>query len=61
MPNAINDFKRYLEFLTPKEQLPEINRLIEKFNKSYLPCPNITMLKKFNIKSTENIYKRSID
>ena len=41
MPNAKNDFERYLEFLTPEEQLRDINRLVEKFNKSYLPCPNI--------------------
>ena len=47
MPNAVNDFERYLDFLTPEEQLREINRLIEKFNKSYLPCPNINQ--KFNM------------
>ena len=41
MPNAINNFKRYLELLTPEEQLREINRLIKEFDKSYLPCPNI--------------------
>ena len=41
MPNVINNFKRYLELLTPEEQLREINRLIKEFNKSYLPCPNI--------------------
>ena len=58
MPNAINDFKRYLEFLTPKEQLPEINRLIEKFNKSYLPCPNITMLRKFNMLNQLKIFTK---
>ena len=29
MPNIINNFKRYLEFLTPEEQLREINRLIK--------------------------------
>ena len=56
MPNTINDFKRYLEFLTPKEQLPEINRLIEKFNKSYLPCPNIT--KKFNMLNQLKIFTK---
>ena len=41
MPNTISDFKRYLEYLTPEKQLRQINRLIEKFNKSYLPCLNI--------------------
>ena len=47
MTNTINDFKRYLEYLTPEGKLREINRLIEKFNKSYLPCPNID--KKLNM------------
>ena len=46
MPNVINDFKKYLKFLTSEKQLREINQVIEKFNKSYLPCPNIN--KKFN-------------
>ena len=46
MPNVINDFKEYLKFLTSEKQLREINQVIEKFNKSYLPCPNIN--KKFN-------------
>ena len=42
MPNAINNFKRYLEFLIPEEQLREINCLIKWSNKSYLPSINIT-------------------
>ena len=46
MPNVINDFKKYLKFLTSEKQLCEINQVIEKFNKYYLPCPNIN--KKFN-------------
>ena len=56
MPNTIYDFKRYLEYLTPEEQLREINRLIEKFNKSYLPCPNIN--KKFNMLNQRKIFKK---
>ena len=56
MPNTIYDFKRYLEYLTPEEQLREINRLIEKFNKSYLPCPNIN--KKFNMLNQQKIFKK---
>ena len=35
MPDAINNFKRYL---TPEEQLREINCLIKWSNRSYLPC-----------------------
>ena len=56
MPNAVNDFERYLDLLTPEEQLREINRLIEKFNKSYLPCPNIN--KKFNMLNQLKIFKK---
>ena len=56
MPNAVNDFERYLDFLTPEEQLREINRLIEKFNKSYLPCPNIN--KKLNMINQLKILKK---
>ena len=33
MPNIIHNLKRYLGFLTPDEQLREINRLIKEFNK----------------------------
>ena len=29
MPDAISNFKRYLEYLTPEEQLREINCLIK--------------------------------
>ena len=54
MPNVINNFKRYLELLKPKEQLREINRLIKEFDKSYLPCPNINKkITMFDL--TENI------
>ena len=60
MPNTINDFKRYLEYFTPQEQLREINRLIEKFDKSYLPCPNIDKI--LNMLNQLKIFKkRSID
>ena len=41
MPNIIHKFKRYLEFLTPDEQLCEINSLIKEFNKTHLPWSNI--------------------
>ena len=60
MLNTTSDFKRYLEYLTPEGQLREINRLIEKFNKSYLPCPNIN--KKLNMLNQLKILKkRTID
>ena len=41
MPNVINNFKRYLEILTPEEQLHEINCLIIMINKSYSPYVNV--------------------
>ena len=56
MPNIINNFKRYLEFLTPEQQLREINRLIKEFNKCYLPCPNIN--EKFGMLNQLKILKK---
>ena len=59
MPNIIHNFKRYLEFLTPDEQLGEINRLIKEFNKSYLPNSNINIIQ--YDKSTKYAKKRAIN
>ena len=56
MPNIINNFKRYLEFLTPEQQLREINRLIKEFNKCYLSCPNIN--EKFSMLNQLKILKK---
>ena len=56
MSNMIHNFKRYFEFVTPDEQLREINRLIKEFNKSYLPCSNIN--KKFSMKNQRNTLKK---
>ena len=56
MPKIINNFKIYLEFLTPEEQLREINRSIKEFNKSYLPCSNIN--KKFSMLNQLKIFKK---
>ena len=58
MPNAVNNFKRYLEFLAPEEQLHEINRLIKWSNKSYLPCVNIN--KKFSMLNQLNLLKKEL-
>ena len=58
MPYAINNFKRYLEFLTPEEQLGEISHLIKWSNKSYLSCVNIN--KKFNMINQLNILKKEL-
>ena len=58
MPKAINNFKRYLQFLIPEEQLREINRLIKWSNKSYLPSININ--KKFSMLNQLNILKKEL-
>ena len=58
MSNMIHNFKRYFEFVTPDEQLREINRLIKEFNKSYLPCSNIN--KKFSRKNQRNTLKKKL-
>ena len=41
MPNITVDFKRFLHFLSPKNQLCEINHMINEFNKSNRPYDNI--------------------
>ena len=56
MPNIIHKFKRYLEFLTPDEQLCEINSLIKEFNKTHLPSSNIN--KKFSMINQLNALKK---
>ena len=58
MPNVINNFKRYLQILTPEEQLHETNRLIIMINKSYSPYVNVN--KKFSMINELNILKREI-
>ena len=58
MPNVINNFKRYLEILTPEKQLHETNRLIIMINKSYSPYVNVN--KKFSMINELNILKREI-
>ena len=58
MPNLINNFKRYLEILTPEEQLHEINRMIKMINESYSPCVNVN--KKFSMITQLNILKKEL-
>ena len=58
MPNIINNSKRHLEFLTPKEQLCEVNCLIKFFNKYNLSCVNIN--KKFSMLNQLNIMKKEL-
>ena len=41
MPNITVDFKRFLHFLSPENQLCEINYMINEFNKSNRPCDHI--------------------
>ena len=47
MPNIMVDFKRFLQLLSPENQLCEINYMINEFNKSNRPGDNI--IKKFRI------------
>ena len=58
MPNIINNSKRHLEFLTPEEQLCEVNLLIKFFNKDTLSCVNIN--KKFSMLNQLNIIKNEL-
>ena len=41
IPDIMVDFKRFLQLLSPKNQLYEINSVINKFNKSNCPGDNI--------------------
>ena len=47
MPNIMVDFKRFLQLLSPENQLCEINYMINEFNKSN--CPGDNIIKKFRI------------
>ena len=58
MPNIINNFERYLEILTPEEELHEIYCMIKTINKSYLPCVNVN--KKFSMINQLNILKKEL-
>ena len=58
MPNIINNSKRHLEFLTPEEQLCEVNLLIKFFNKDTLSCVNIN--KKFSLLKQLYIIKNEL-
>ena len=58
MPNIINNFERYLEILTPEEQLHEIYCMIKTINKSYSPCVNVN--KKFSMINQLNILKKEL-
>ena len=52
------DFKNYLKFFSPEEQLREINFMINEFNKSNRNGENIA--KKFNILNELKILKKQI-
>ena len=41
MPNIMTDFKKYLQFLSPKNQICEIDSMIHDFNKSNRKGENI--------------------
>ena len=58
MPNIMVDFKRFLQFLSSKDQLCEINYMINEFNKSNCPGDNIN--KKFSILNELRSLKKQI-
>ena len=58
MPNTMTDFKKYLRFLSPEDQIREINFMINEFNKSNNKGENIN--KKFRILNELKTLKREI-
>ena len=52
------DFKKYLRFLSPEDQIPEINFMINEFNKSNNKGENIN--KKFRILNELKTLKKEI-
>ena len=56
MPNAFKEFKKYLQFLTPSEQITEINHMIhdillhnnlnDDINKKYCVIKELNIIKK---------------
>ena len=58
MPNIVVDFKRFWQLLSPKNQLCEINFMINEFNKRNRPGDNIN--KKFRILNELKILKKEI-
>ena len=58
MPNIMTDFKKYLQFLPPKDQIYEINFMIGNSNKSIKKGENIN--KTFRILNELRILKKEI-
>ena len=58
MPNAMTDFKKYLRFLSPEDQIREINFMINEFNKSNNKGEKIN--KKFRILNELKTLKKEI-
>ena len=54
----MTDFKKYLRFLSPEDQIREINFMINEFNKSNNKGENIN--KKFRILNELKTLKREI-
>ena len=58
MPNIMVDFKRFLQLLSPENQLYEINSMINQFNKSDRKSKNIN--KKFRTLNELRMFKKQI-
>ena len=58
MPNIMTDFKKYWQFLPPKDQIYEINFMIDDINKTNRKGENIS--KKFRIWNELRTLKKEI-
>ena len=56
MPNTFTEFKKYLQFLTPQEQISEINHMIQDTLMHNNPDNNIN--KKYSVIKELNIIKK---
>ena len=58
MPNTFTEFKKYLQFLTPQEEISEINHMIHDTLMHSNPDDNIN--KKYSVIKELNIIKKQI-
>ena len=58
MPNTFTEFKKYLQFLTPQEEIFEINHMIHDTLMHNNPDDNIN--KKYSVIKELNIIKKQI-
>ena len=72
MHNIITDFKKYLQFLSPENQICEIDSMIHDFNKSSRKDENVnkksriinelkTLKKEIILNNEEYLYKKYLN